>query len=139
MVIGVVALASVWPLGWALQHRSATALLVIGNEPTKDQPAIMREFPHGYVFHNQGHDGAGIYLMARHPFALRTNGTYLDVPSYRYRRIVYPMVAAAISPGPGVPLIVAMVVTSLLGVGLGAWGAHALPGRPPRGSLSPPR
>src|SRR5689334_5908995 len=93
-----VALAAVWPALWVHQHHSLTALLALGRTGGPSVRAALRDLPHAYVFPNGGHDGRFFYVIARHPFWFTHNAHLLDIPAYRYRRILFPAIAGGLAP-----------------------------------------
>ncbi len=94
-------------------------------------PLIEREFNAPYQAARAGFDGAQFYAIARSPIDVREAATYLDQPSYRLRRILYPAIAGMFAPRGGTPLIWSLALVSLVGVALGAWALGRLPGAPP--------
>jgi hypothetical protein len=66
------ALAALWPALWVHRYHSVTALLSLGTHGGPSTQAIMRDFPHSYLFPNAGHDGKFFYVIARHPFSFST-------------------------------------------------------------------
>ncbi len=125
-----VAVAAVWPALWARQHRSITALLALGRSGGPSVPAILRDLPHAFVFPNGGHDGRFFYVIARHPFSFSHNAHLLDVPAYRYRRILFPTIAGWLAPHGGTALIWAFLLVSLVGVAIGAFAMTRFPHAP---------
>ncbi len=109
---------------------SVTGLLSVG--PTSPAfPLVRREVPRLAVVREAGHDGAYFYAIARRPFDVTRTARYLAPPTFRYRRILFPLVAGRLAPGGGVALVYAFLAVSLLGVALGAWSLSRLPGAPP--------
>ena len=79
-----------------------------------------------------GHDGQISYLVARDPFnRLATAGRMreLDQAPYRYRRILYPMLAGGFGLLPGMATLVGLVMWAALGVGLASGAAADITGR----------
>src|SRR5207237_980466 len=79
---------------------------------------LAREVPGLVVTPNAGHDGQQFYAIARKPFRPRETARYLKDPSYRYRRILFPLVGWALAPHGGRRLILAFAAIELLSVGL---------------------
>ena len=125
-----VALAAVWPVLWVRQHKSITALLALGRAGGPSVQATLRDLPHAFVFPNGGHDGRFFYVIARHPFSFTHNAHLLDVPAYRYRRILFPALAGGLAHHGGTALIWAFVIVSLLGVAIGAFAMTRFPHAP---------
>lgn len=94
-------------------------------------PLIVEEFDDPYYEENAGFDGAQFYAIARSPADVKTAAKYVDPPTYRLRRILYPAVAGLLAPSGGIPLIWAMALVSLIGVAIGGWALTRLPGAPP--------
>jgi hypothetical protein len=122
-------LASVWPLLWVFANGSTDALLGVGVDGGA-RPAVQQEIPDLHLVKDAGHDGQQYYVIARHPFDPQAAAPYLDRPEYRYRRILFPLLAGALAPDGGRRLIVAFAVVSLAGVALGAWALSELDGAP---------
>lgn len=124
-----VAIGALWPICMALGFGGPTALL-LASSGGPSYAAVKADLPNAHLVPPPGHDGQQFYAIARNPFAMKANVAYLDGPSRRYRRILFPLLAGMISPANGVPLIVAMAVVSLIGVALGAWALDLMPGAP---------
>jgi hypothetical protein len=71
----------------------------------------------------EGYDGQFAYQIALRPLAAVS---YLDVPAYRYQRILYPMVARLLALGrPGwIPW--ALILVNIAAIGLGTWATERL-------------
>jgi hypothetical protein len=91
--------------------------------------------------HDDGHDGPYFWLLARDPLlsdadtALR----YLDRPAYRSQRIAYPVLSSPWGVAGEEALVWGMLVTNLLAVAVGAYGATLLAvalGAPARAGLA---
>jgi hypothetical protein len=129
MIALAVALAGVWPLYRSVANHSFSAVVgagVVG----PSTPLIAREVPDVVVTPNAGHDGQQFYAVARHPFDPSASAPYLANPVYRYRRIVFPVMAWALAPAGGTRLIAALLIVGLAGVALGAAAVSFLPGAP---------
>lgn len=129
IVLAAVALAAVWPLAWVHRYGDTTAVLGAG-EDGPSRALIAEEIPHAVAFPSWGHDGQQFYAIARSPFDPPEAREHLDWPAYRYRRILFPLLAGALAPGGGEALLVAFAAVSLAGVALGAWATTRLPGAP---------
>src|SRR5712691_3435916 len=130
IVVATVLLAGVWPAAWALRQGDISALV----GPGVTGPSIellAREVPGLVVGHNAGHDGQQFYAIARKPFDPRHTARYLTTPSYRYRRILFPLMGWALAPHGGRQLILALAAIGLMSVALSAASLRALPGSPP--------
>jgi hypothetical protein len=127
IVVATVLLASVWPTAWALRQGDLSALVAPGiTGPSLE--LLAREVPGLVVAHNAGHDGQQFYAIARKPFGPRQTARYLTTPSYRYRRILFPLLGWAMAPHGGRRLIVALAAIGLVSVALSAASLRALPG-----------
>jgi hypothetical protein len=65
-----------------------------------------------------GYDGQFFLYIAQEPRRARP---YIDDPSYRYGRIVYPLAARALALGRQGAIPLALIVVNLLAVGGGTW------------------
>jgi hypothetical protein len=92
---------------------------------------VQKDMPGAFTVDGIGFDGAQFYAIARGPFAWERTSQYLDVPTYRLRRILYPLAAGALAPGGGVRLVWAMALLTVVGIGIGGWWLDAFPGAPP--------
>jgi hypothetical protein len=72
---------------------------------------------------SEGYDGQFAYQIALRPLSA---APYLDVPAYRYQRILYPMLARLLALGrPGlVPW--ALIVVNVAAIGFGTWATERL-------------
>lgn len=107
-----------------------TALLAIGPD-NASYPLVHRELPHAHVFEGNGFDGMVFYVIARRPFDVRATSKEMYVPTYRLRRILYPMLAKPLSPSGGVGLVYAFAALSLVGIAIGGWALSRFPNGPP--------
>src|SRR2546427_320609 len=64
------------------------------------------------------------------PSPPRHTARYLTTPSYRYRRILFPLMGWALAPHGGRRLILALAAIGLMSVALSAASLRALPGSP---------
>lgn len=129
MVVAAVLLALVWPLMWAGGQGSTDVLLGAGEEGPS-RAFVERDIPDLAPLEGIGHDGQQFYAIARHPFDPEAAGDAVDPPAYRYRRILYPALAALVAPDGGRPVIWAFLALSLLGVALGAASLRLMPRGP---------
>lgn len=130
MVAAAVLLSLLWPLMWAGGQGTVDALLGAGDEGPS-RAAIEEEIPDLAPLEGVGHDGQQFYVIARHPFDPQAAEGAVGPLAYRYRRILFPLVAGRMAPGGGRPVIAAFFALSLLGVALGARALQLL-GRGPR-------
>lgn len=124
-----VLLSMVWPLMWSLTYGSTDAVLGVGVDGIS-RATIIEEIPDLHLVDDVGHDGQQYYVIARHPFDPKSAAPSLDRAEYRYRRIVFPLVAGLLAPDGGRGLIAAFALLSLLGVSLGAWALSGLAAAP---------
>lgn len=129
MVLLAVLVALLWPLMWAGGQGNLDALLGAGDEGPA-RAFVERDIPDLAPLEGIGHDGQQFYAIARHPFDPDAVGDAVHPQAYRYRRILFPLVAGVLAPGGGRPLIAAFFALSLLGVVLGAVALRAMPGGP---------
>jgi hypothetical protein len=129
MVVAAVLVSLLWPLMWAGGQGNVDALLGAGDEgPSRD--FVERDIPDLAPLEGVGHDGQQFYAIARHPFDPAAAGEAVDPPAYRYRRILFPLLAGLVAPDGGRAIIAAFFVLSLVGVALGAAALKLMPGGP---------
>lgn len=82
-------------------------------------------FSSGQASGSTGYDGQFVYYIARDPDPQRVAG-YLDVPAYRYQRILLPLLARLLAWGslPAIPW--ALMLLGLLAQATGAWAVSEL-------------
>jgi hypothetical protein len=100
------------------------ALLVNGGDPL----ALARlgtQYANQVVNGTQGYDGQFVYYIARDPQPENV-ASYLDVPAYRYQRILMPLLARALSLGDERLLPWMLIVIGVLGQTAGAWAVESL-------------
>lgn len=70
-----------------------------------------------------GHDGKFYFVQAMDPLFLHpdTHARYLDRPTYRAQRMLYPTVAGLVGMLPPLAVAWSLIVTNLLAVGVGTW------------------
>lgn len=129
-IVVPVVIGALW-LGLRVNALGDPTALLSNGAKNPANALIQREIPDAYTVPGIGFDGAQFYAIARGPFAWERTSHYLDVPSYRLRRILYPLGAGALAPGGGVPLVWTLALMSLLGIAIGGWWLDALPGAPP--------
>lgn len=126
-LVGVL-VASAWAGLWVRSEGHPVALVGPGNQGPA-WPLLEREIGFDLGWDMAGHDGGMFYAVARSPLHPERAVRWLDVPAYRERRILFPLVAGLLAPGGGMPLVYAMLAVSLLGVGLGTAAVASLPRR----------
>lgn len=71
----------------------------------------------------EGYDGQFAYQIALRP---RDAAPYLDVPAYRYQRILYPMLARLLALGRPELIPWTLIVINVAAIGLGTWATERL-------------
>lgn len=85
-------------------------------------PILAREIPDLVVFPGEGHDGQATYGVGLDPL-LRERPPIVPDASYRYRRILLPLLGSGFGVIQGQPLLFALTTLNVLGFGLGCWAA----------------
>ncbi len=75
--------------------------------------------PHG----NEGYDGQFAYQIALHPFSA---AAHLDIPAYRYQRILYPLLSRLLAFGQAGLIPWSLLVVNVFAIGLGTWATEQL-------------
>jgi hypothetical protein len=73
--------------------------------------------PHG----SEGYDGQFAYQIALQPLAA---APFLDVPAYRYQRILYPMLAHALALGRPEAIPWMLIAINIVAIALGTWATE---------------
>ena len=71
----------------------------------------------------EGYDGQFAYQIALSPLDA---ASYLDVPAYRYQRILYPMLARLLALGRPAWIPWALILVNIAAIGLGTWVTERL-------------
>jgi len=71
----------------------------------------------------EGYDGQFAYQIATNPFGA---APYLDVPPYRYQRILYPLLARLLAFGQIALIPYALILVNLIAIGVGTWATERL-------------
>ena len=71
----------------------------------------------------EGYDGQFAYQIALKPLGA---APYLDVPAYRYQRILYPMFARLLALGRPELIPWTLILVNLTAIGLGTWATERL-------------
>jgi hypothetical protein len=87
-------------------------------------PVLTREIPNLVVFPGEGHDGQATYGVGLDPL-LRERPPAVPDASYRYRRILMPLLGSGFGTIEGQPLLFALTTLNLIGFALGC-GAAAM-------------
>jgi hypothetical protein len=130
VVTAAVALGAFWSALWAYSYRSITSLLAIGKAGGPATIAVHHDLRHVFLFAGEGHDGRFFYTIARYPFDIALLNRRIPITGYRYRRILYPLLAGRLAPHGGIPLIFAFLGLSLVGIGIGAYSLTRFPRSP---------
>jgi len=72
---------------------------------------------------NEGYDGQFAYYIALRPLEATP---YLDVPAYRYQRILYPLLARSLALGQPALIPWALIAVNVAAIGLGTWATELL-------------
>ncbi len=76
-----------------------------------------------------GHDGQFSFVIAIDPFNRQGTAALFDDAPYRYRRILYPLLAGGAGLLPGKVTLVGLILLAVLGMGLATASTAALAGR----------
>lgn len=110
-----------------------TGLLAAGSDSPL-LPVLRRELPGLVVTEGEGHDGQTTYAVALDPF-LRERPPVVPEASYRYRRILLPVLGSGFGVFEGYLLLTSLTMINLIGFAFACWGAALvaqalqLPGR----------
>jgi hypothetical protein len=93
----------------------ASAIWKEGGDPLA-LARIGTRFSQGEPGGSEGYDGQFVYYIARDPSPQRV-ASYLDVPAYRYQRILLPVLARLLAAGnpAGIPWTIIPGILSLVG------------------------
>jgi hypothetical protein len=72
---------------------------------------------------SEGYDGQFAYQIALRPLDA---APYLDVPAYRYQRILYPMLARLLALGQPEAIPWTLILANVAAIGLGTWATERL-------------
>jgi hypothetical protein len=72
---------------------------------------------------SEGYDGQFAYQIALHPLEA---SPYIDVPAYRYQRILYPLAARLLAVGQAGLIPWTLIVVNVAAIGLGTWATEML-------------
>jgi hypothetical protein len=106
----------------------ATIFLALGQdapEPTAYAERLLGEVA---VRSDAGHDGKYFFILANDPFHLdpRANAAFLDLPTYRAQRMLFPAIAGLGGLLPPGAIVWSLLITNILALGVGAWLAALL-------------
>ncbi len=72
---------------------------------------------------SEGYDGQFAYQIALRPLEA---SPYIDVPAYRYQRILYPLTARLLALGQAELIPWALIIVNVAAIGLGTWATERL-------------
>jgi hypothetical protein len=101
-----------------------TGLLSVGERSTA-RPLIEAELSNLVLVDDEGHDGQLFYLIARDPLG-DIVPDHISYPGYRYRRILYPLLAGGLGILKGQALLWSMVGWSAASIGAATMAARAI-------------
>lgn len=81
------------------------------------------QFTQGDAQGSEGYDGQFAYQIALSPLGA---SPYLDVPAYRYQRILYPMLARFLALGQADWIPWMLILLNLIAIGVGTWATEQL-------------
>lgn len=75
-----------------------------------------------------GHDGKFFFILANDPLLLdpQNHGAYLDLPTYRAQRILYPLLAGGFGLFSASTTVWALIAVNVLAAGLGAFATGGI-------------
>ena len=71
----------------------------------------------------EGYDGQFAYQIALNPLEA---ASYLDVPAYRYQRILYPLLARLLAVGQPALVPWMLILDNIAAIGVGTWATERL-------------
>ena len=93
--------------------RNFTSFACMGDEVSA--PGIIPE--EAFIFRNSyGYDGQFFYQICHDPWILNPAGKFMDVPAYRYQRILYPLSARLLAFGHSGLFAYTLVAVNLLAI-----------------------
>ena len=75
-------------------------------------------FSEGNPAGTEGYDGQFAYQIAVNPSGA---SPYIDVPAYRYQRVLYPLVARLLAFGQPVWVPWTLIIVNIIAIGVGTW------------------
>jgi hypothetical protein len=116
--LGAVALVLLFCAPRLIENGGDVESFLFLGETATARPCLEGDFDHPELVPHAGHDGQMNYLIARDLPDVDRSAPCLDWPQYRWRRILYPALAAPF--GEGDSLVVAMVAINLAAVAAAA-------------------
>ncbi len=99
-----------------------SVLITAGGDPLAFA-LLGTRFSEGDPQGTEGYDGQFAYQIALRPLAA---APYLDVPAYRYQRILYPLLARLLALGQPELIPWALIILNVAAIGLGTWATELL-------------
>ena len=96
--------------------------LLAGGSDSPLLPVLQRELPGLVVTEGEGHDGQSTYAVALDPFLL-SQPPVVPEASYRYRRILLPLLGSGFGAFDGYLLLGSLTTVNLIGFAIACWGA----------------
>ncbi|MFQ5968589.1 MAG: hypothetical protein ACE5MI_13430 [Acidimicrobiia bacterium] len=122
-VIGVIVAVALQVIQMRSLGGDNTALLAVGSDSLL-RPMITAELGEVHLVEGFGHDGQMSYLVARDPW--RELGLSLDHAGYRYRRILFPLLAGGFGLLGPRATVWGLQLWAVVGLGLAAAGLAGL-------------
>lgn len=97
-------------------------LLNSGGDPL-EFALLGTRFSEGDPAGTEGYDGQFAYQIALNPLGA---APYIDVPAYRYQRILYPLLARLLALGQPALIPWALVLVNIAAIGVGTWATEGL-------------
>ncbi|HEU0028722.1 MAG TPA: hypothetical protein VFQ25_16575 [Ktedonobacterales bacterium] len=120
LVVFAVYAASIW-LSFGVQHQNPRALATIGTyfiqKGGAASPLLQRDLRLSQPAGVYGYDGQFSYFIAMDPLHA---APYIDDPSYRYQRILYPLAARALALGDPARIPYTLVIVNALAMVAGS-------------------
>jgi hypothetical protein len=104
----------------ALMAAVVGSVIIVANGDAMALVQMGSRFENHVVNGTWGYDGQFYYYIAR-DLNPQTTAAYLDIPAYRYQRILYPLMAHIISFGNLALIPWVMVILSVLAQAMGTW------------------
>jgi len=114
--VGVVLLVAILLVGVVLYSSGGDILSLV---------RIGTRFSTGNPSGTEGYDGQFVYYIARNPSPHQV-AKFLDVPAYRYQRILYPIIVRGLSFGNEQAIPWIMVLVNIIAIAAGTWALGEL-------------
>ena len=100
-----------------------TAVLISAQGDPLAFAALGTRFSQGDPRGSEGYDGQFAYQIALRPLHA---APYLDVPAYRYQRLLYPMLARLLALGQPEAIPWTLILANVAAIALGTWATERL-------------